>query len=83
VLDGKFAHGYPMKNAYKDMTTVMELANTYQIPLPVTAATMHTYQMALAQGLGREGKGAMIKVWEKVLGIEVRRKGESEVLGSS
>lgn len=82
VLDGKFAHGYPMKNAYKDMATVMELANTYQIPLPVTAATMHTYQMALAQGLGGEGKGAMIKVWEKILGIQVRRRRESEVLGS-
>ena len=31
--------------------------------------------MALAQGLGNENKGAMIKVWEKVLGVEVRKKG--------
>jgi hypothetical protein len=27
------------------------------------------YQMALAQGLGSENKGAMIKVWEKTLGV--------------
>jgi hypothetical protein len=35
---------------------------------------MHTYQLALADGLGDENKGAMIKVWEKVLGVEVRRR---------
>jgi len=31
--------------------------------------------MALAEGLGDENKGAMIKVWGKVLGVEVRCKG--------
>jgi hypothetical protein len=36
---------------------------------------MATYQMALDVGLGRENKGAMIKVWEKFLGVEVRKKG--------
>jgi hypothetical protein len=38
---------------------------------------MVTYQMALDQGLGRENKGAMIKVWEKVLGVQVRKKAKS------
>ena len=47
----------------------MEISNEYQIPLPVTSATMQTYQMALAQGLGGENKGAMIKVWEKALDV--------------
>jgi len=40
----------------------------------VTAATMQTYQMALAQGLGGENKGAMTKVWEKTLGVKVRKR---------
>jgi hypothetical protein len=31
--------------------------------------------MALEQGLGEENKGAMIKVWEKILGVQVRKKG--------
>jgi 3-hydroxyisobutyrate dehydrogenase-like beta-hydroxyacid dehydrogenase len=74
VLDDNFTPGYPMKSAYKDMATVMEISNEYQIPLPVTSATMQTYQMALAQGLGGENKGAMIKVWEKALGVKVRSK---------
>ena len=74
VLKRNFKPGYPMKNAYKDMANVMELASKRQIPLPVTSAAMHTYQMALAQGLGRENKGAMIKVWEKVFGVTIGRK---------
>jgi len=30
--------------------------------------------MALVQGLGNENKGAMIKVWESVLGVKVRKR---------
>lgn len=29
--------------------------------------------MALAQGLGNQGKGAMIKVFERILGVEFRK----------
>jgi len=35
---------------------------------------MPTYQMALGQGFGWENKGAMIKVWENMLKVEVRKK---------
>jgi hypothetical protein len=41
-----------------------------------TATT--TFQMALANGLGSESKGALIKVFEKLLGIEVRKREGSE-----
>jgi 3-hydroxyisobutyrate dehydrogenase-like beta-hydroxyacid dehydrogenase len=74
VLEGNFKPGYPMKNAYKDMALMMELSNKYQIPLPVASAAMNTYQMALARGLGGENKGAMIKVWENIFGVTVRKK---------
>jgi 3-hydroxyisobutyrate dehydrogenase-like beta-hydroxyacid dehydrogenase len=74
ILDGKFRPGYPLEDAYKDMIHAYEISSIHRIPLPVTAATMGTYQMALSQGLGRENKGAMIKVWENALGVEVRRK---------
>lgn len=74
ILDGNFGPGYPLEDAYKDMVHAVEISSAHRIPLPVTAATMATYQMALDQGLGRENKGAMIKVWEKLLGLEVRKK---------
>jgi len=74
VLEGNFGPGYPLADAYKDMVHVAEISSSQRIPLPVTAAAMVTYQMALEQGLGRENKGAMVKVWERVLGVEVRKK---------
>ncbi|MBU1207196.1 MAG: NAD(P)-dependent oxidoreductase [Proteobacteria bacterium] len=74
ILEGNFGPGYPLADAYKDMVHAAEISSAHRIPLPVTAAAMVTYQMALDMGLGRENKGAMIKVWEKILGVEVRKK---------
>jgi 3-hydroxyisobutyrate dehydrogenase-like beta-hydroxyacid dehydrogenase len=74
ILENNFKPGYPLNKAYKDMVSASEISSTKEIPLPVLAAAMQTYQMALAQGLGGENKGAMIKVWEKVLGVEVRKR---------
>ena len=74
ILEGNFGPGYPLEDAYKDMVHAGEIGSALRIPLPVTAATMVTYQMALHQGLGGENKGAMIKVWERLLGVEVRKR---------
>ena len=74
ILANDFKTGYPLIKAYKDMVSAAEISSQEKIPLPVFAAAMHTYQLALAEGLGDENKGAMIKVWEKVLGVEVRRR---------
>ena len=67
-----------MIKAYKDMICAAEISAREKIPLPVFAGAMQTYQLALAQGLGHENKGAMIKVWEKALGVEVRKKKPGE-----
>ncbi len=72
VLRRDFGPGYPMASAYKDMAELMKLSSLRQAPLPVYAAAMQTYQMALALGHGTENKGAMIKVWERVLGVSVK-----------
>ena len=74
ILEGNFGPGYPLEDAYKDMVHAGEISSSHRIPLPLTASAMATYQMALDQGLGRENKGAMIKVWEKILDVEVRKK---------
>lgn len=74
ILENKFDVGYPLNKAYKDMANAAEISARMKIPLPVFSAAMETYQLTLAQGWGDEGKGAMIKVWERVLGVEVRKK---------
>jgi 3-hydroxyisobutyrate dehydrogenase-like beta-hydroxyacid dehydrogenase len=71
ILEGDFDTGYKMRSAYKDMVNIMTRANERRVPLPVASATMQTYQMALAQGHGDKSKAAMVKVWEKVMGVEV------------
>jgi len=73
VLKRDFGPGYSMNNAYKDMANLNKLTAQQQIPLPVAAATMQTYQMALASGHGQENKGAMVKVWEAMHGVVVKK----------
>ncbi|MCY3737221.1 MAG: NAD(P)-dependent oxidoreductase [Gemmatimonadaceae bacterium] len=75
VLRGRFDEGYPMGAAFKDMVTLMERADQERAPMPVASGAMQTYRQALAEGHGDEAKGAMIKVWERVMGVAVRKKG--------
>lgn len=74
ILNDDFVPGYHLMGAYKDMVSALEISVHDRIPLPVTTAASFTYQLALAQGLGNENKGAMIKVWEDILGVKVRKK---------
>ncbi|MDX2446130.1 MAG: NAD(P)-binding domain-containing protein [Desulfobacterales bacterium] len=75
TLENRFDEGYPLKSAYKDLTSAAEISSRHKIPLPLTQATTNIFQMALAQGLGSESKGALIKVFEKILDVEFRKKG--------
>jgi len=75
ILEDRFAEGYPLKHAYKDMVSAAEIGAHRKIPLPLVQAATTTYQLALAAGYGDEGKGAMIKVFENILGVKFRKKG--------
>jgi len=77
ALDNVFEKGYPLKHAYKDMISAAEISAQEKIPLPLVHAATTTYQMALAEGYGAQGKGAMIKVFERILGVEFRKRKES------
>lgn len=78
VLRGEFAaprYGFPMGEAFKDFETLAALVEEHgsgSPEPPVLAAARSTYERALEMGLGREHKGAMVKVWEAELGVECR-----------
>ena len=72
ILKNNFKSGYSLMSAYKDMASAAEISGKLKIPMPVFLAALQTYQMAMAEGLGDEDKGAMIKVWEKLLRVKVR-----------
>ena len=75
ALVNDFDQGYPLKHAYKDMISAAGISANEMIPLPMAHAATTTYQMALAAGYGDQGKGAMIKVFENILGVKFRKKG--------
>ena len=78
ILEDRFDQGYTLKGAYKDFIAAAELSARHGIPLPVVHAATTTYQLALAEGYGDENKGAMIKVFERILGVEFRKKSGRE-----
>ena len=78
TLENRFDEGYPLKRAYKDMISAAEISAHQGIPLPVVNAATVTFQMAIAQGFGDLSKGGLIRVFEKMLGTEFRKKGDSK-----
>lgn len=73
ILERKFDDDFPMQSAYKDIQNVREIATRLQAHTPVVDAMTSTYEAALEAGLGAEPKSAMVKVYEKALGVEVMR----------
>ena len=73
TLENRFDQGYPLKSAYKDLVGAAEISAHHKIPLPLVEATATTFKMALLQGLEDESKGALIKVFERMLNVEFRK----------
>lgn len=58
----------------KDLGNVLETSHALHAPLPLTAQLMEVMQGLMADGLGDADHGALIRHWEKLAGVEVRRK---------
>ena len=78
ILRGNFDHGFTMDRAYKDMEGMAGVCARYQVPLPTLSGAMQTYQLALRHGEGERYKGAMIRVYEDMLGVECREAQRTE-----
>ena len=76
ILKNNFSDGYPLRHAYKDIDAGAKVSATHNIPMPVLAAASATYQMALLKGHGHLDKGAMIRVFEDLLGVQFRSGGD-------
>ena len=73
MLERKFAGTYPMTHAYKDLISCAEISAQHGVPLPVTHAATTTYQIAMLAENEDADKGAMIKVYEKLLNVEFKK----------
>lgn len=72
ILTGDFAPGFAVDLQYKDLELAVETAKNLGVPLPVTSIVQQVYEMARAQGLGREDISAIIKIWEELSNVQVR-----------
>lgn len=72
ILKGNFDAGFAIDLQYKDLELAAATAKKMGMPLPVTTIAQQVFEMARAQGLGREDISAVIKVWENMMGALVR-----------
>lgn len=75
ILEGNFEHGFSLGRAYKDMESLYEVLIKHEIPLPTLNGTMQSYQLALQGGHRDDYKHAMVKFYEDMLGVKVRKEG--------
>jgi 3-hydroxyisobutyrate dehydrogenase len=56
----------------KDLGIVLDAGRALRFPLPLAAAAHQQFLAAAAAGLGREDDSAVVKVYERLAGIEVK-----------
>ena len=70
MMERRFDTDFAMKDAYKDIVNVQRMAVETKAMTPVVNAMIASYQAAIAEGLGDEPKSAMLKVYERALGVQ-------------
>src|SRR5579875_217048 len=69
---GDFQPGFMTDLLYKDLGLALDLASEKTTPAVMTALTRQLFEQARPEGLGREDYTSVIKVLERMAGVEVR-----------
>ncbi|MES2307234.1 MAG: 2-hydroxy-3-oxopropionate reductase [Verrucomicrobiota bacterium] len=73
MLDRKINPGFRINLHIKDLANALETAHEVGAPLPLTAAVMETLQALKVDGFGDADHGAIVRYYEKLAKIEVKR----------
>jgi 2-hydroxy-3-oxopropionate reductase len=73
VMDRKFNPGFRVNLHIKDLGNVLETSREIGVPLPLTAAVMEMMQALKVDGLGEEDHSSLVKYYEKMAHVEVKR----------
>jgi len=73
VLDRDFVPGGTIDISYKDQELETAFAKQLGVPILLANVSQQVFQMARAAGLNHEDHAAIIKVIERLAGVEVRR----------
>ena len=74
IIDRKFDPGFRINLHIKDLNNALETAHDVGVPLPLTAGVMEIMQALKIDGCGENDHGALVKYYEKLARVEVRRK---------
>ena len=72
LIKGDFAPGFMVRLQQKDLRLILEAAREMHLSLPVTALVHQLFASLEAKGLGGEGTQALVKVHERLAGVEAR-----------
>jgi 2-hydroxy-3-oxopropionate reductase len=73
ILDGSFKPGFRIELHIKDLQNALDTAHNLGVPIPLTAAVMETLQALKVDGLAASDHSAIVRYYEKLAGIEVRK----------
>jgi len=73
VLDRKFSPGFRVNLHIKDLANVLETSHELGVALPLTASVMEMMQAIRADGQGDEDHCSLVKHYEKLAHVQVRR----------
>jgi 3-hydroxyisobutyrate dehydrogenase len=74
ILEGDYTPLSAVNIFVKDLGIVLDSAKKMSFPLPITAAAHQLYLAAAGAGLGAEDDSAVVKVYQRLSGIELPRK---------
>ncbi len=73
VMDRKFNPGFRINLHIKDLANALDTSHEMGVPLPLTSAVMEIMQALKADGMGDNDHGSIIRFYEKMAKVEVRR----------
>jgi 2-hydroxy-3-oxopropionate reductase len=73
VMDRKFNPGFRINLHIKDLSNALDTSHEIGVPLPLTSAVMEIMQALKVDGMGENDHGSIIKYYEKLAKIEVKR----------
>ncbi len=82
ILARNFKPGGSVNIHWNDLGHALALAREKDVPLPTTALAHEIFKAAKASGMGKLSQPAIIKLWESLLGIEIKEQQEVAKGGS-
>jgi len=72
ILSRTFDINGTVETYYKDMRNALDCATEYEVPLPLCNVNEQIWRTAVSQGLAKEDYTVIVKLMEKIAGVEIK-----------